>query len=266
MTFTIFGKEGTLKKVDVHCHADLYSEEELDAIFANPDYLVVGAAMGFESGQRLLELAERHGNLKVCLGIHPENPTSYNECEKVAIQIANNQDRIVGIGEIGLPWYNLEHVDDRQKAIINRDARELLIRFSKLAATMNLPVILHAVKSSAAVALDTLEQYNITKALFHWFKGSGDDLDWIINSGFMISVSPDCLHNQEYAGFIDRIPLNNLMLESDGPWQYEGIPGVPALIEKTAAFLGERRKIEPEAILAANYNNCLKLFGKEKLT
>lgn len=227
---------------------------------------MVAAALGFESGQRLLELSERYKNLKVCLGIHPEYPSAYGEYEKVAAQIADNKKRIVGIGEIGLPWYNLDPVDDRKKDRINRDARALLIRFFKLAVKVNLPVILHAVESSAAPVLDALEQYNITKALFHWFKGTGNDLDRIINNGFMVSVSPDYLHNRVYTDFVDRIPLKNLMLESDGPWKYKGMPGVPAMIEKTAYLLGKRRKIEPEEILKTNQTNSLKLFGKDNLT
>ncbi|MCP4756411.1 MAG: TatD family hydrolase [Proteobacteria bacterium] len=251
-----------MKKIDIHCHVDLYSDDELETIFGNEDYLVIGAATGYESGNRLLRLAEDYRNLNVCLGIHPEFPEEFSDFERVAGQIEENRERIVAIGEIGLPWYCLKKMDDRQKKVTARKAEELLVRFMGLAREYDLPLILHSIENMASLALDELKKNGIQRALFHWFEGSKRDLERIVEEGFMVSVSPDLLHNNRYAEFTDDIPMEILTLESDGPWEYDGVRGVPSMIEDTAAYLAARRNLKPEEILAASYANSTKLFGQ----
>ncbi|MFH2132047.1 MAG: TatD family hydrolase [bacterium] len=255
----------TIKKVDVHCHVDQYSPSELATIFKDDSCLLVGAATGVDSGARLLQLAEQYQNLRVCLGIHPEKPEGYLERDRVTEQISANLDRIVAIGEIGLPWYCLKEMTASEKTDMRKRAEELLGHFLKLARTSDLPVILHAIKETALFALEQLKEHRIERALFHWFEGSPPDLRQIIKSGYFISISPDLMVNRAYAEFTDNIPLDSLTLESDGPWEYDGTRGVPAMIEATAACLAKRRGLDPEEILKANLDNSLKLFGSESL-
>lgn len=253
-----------MKKVDVHCHADMYSDAELAAIFKNTEYWVVGAATSFDSGRRLLELAQKHNRLKVCLGIHPEYPQAFSDFDEVAAQIKNNLDKIVAVGEVGLPWYCLEKMDEEQKAAINREATQLLSQFIQLAKETGLPIILHAIEDTASQALDALEKQEIEKALFHWFEGNEKDLARIVKANYFISISPDAMFNQRYGEFTDLIPLANLTLESDGPWKYNSEKGIPSMIEDTARFLADRRNISAEVILQTNTKNCLDLFGKNQ--
>jgi len=165
---------------------------------------------------------------------------------------------------VGLPWYCLEKMDDGQKVAINRDATQLLSQFIRLAKETDLPIILHAIEDTASQALDALEKQGIKKALFHWFEGTEKDLARIVTSKYFISISPDAMFNQRYGEFTDLIPLANLTLESDGPWKYNGKKGVPSMIEDTARFLAHRRNVSAERILQTNYQNCLKLFGKNQ--
>ena len=255
----------TIQKVDVHCHVDLYSTGELETIFRDDSCLVVGAATGFDSGERLLQLAEQYQNLRVCLGIHPEKPEGYLELERVMEQISTNIDRIVAIGEIGLPWYCLKQMNASEKFVMRKRVDELLVCFLKLARKTDLPVILHAIMETAPFALEQLKEHRIERALFHWFKGSLPDLEQIIKTGYFISISPDLMNNKAYAEFTDNIPLDSLTLESDGPWEYGRSRGMPVMIETTATYLAERRGLDPEEVLKASLENSLKLFGSESL-
>jgi len=254
-----------VKKIDIHCHADMYTKTELEAIFADKEYIVVGAATGYDSGNRLLDLAQTYPNLRVCLGIHPEMPQRFSDFDRVAAQIEEHRHRIVAIGEVGMPWYCLKKMESRQKEALTKRADELLKRFVGLARKTQLPVILHAIEGTASIALDQLIENGISKALFHWFEGNQADLERIIDNGYCVSISPDILHNRQYADFTDNIPLEILTLESDGPWEYGGVRGVPSMIEGTAAYLAEKRHLPPESILTASYTNSMNLFGKEAL-
>ena len=254
-----------MKKIDVHCHADLYSQDELRNIFQKKDFLVVGAATGYESGNNLLALAEKYDNLKVCLGIHPEMPDRFLDFERVTNQIKTNISKILAIGEIGMPWYCLRKMSSDQKQATLRDASDLLLGFMELAKELDLPVILHAIEDTASTALTALKKNGITQALFHWFEGTQQDLGEIIRGNYMISVSPDVMYNSRYEEFVDRIPLEFMTLESDGPWEYNGMRGLPSMIEDTAAYLAEKRNLGITDILTASYKNSLKLFGKHAL-
>jgi len=249
-----------MRKVDVHCHSDLYTDPELAAIFQDDALMVVSAATGFNSGNRLLHLSKVYTNLKVCLGIHPEYPSAIPEFEKVADQIRKNLSNIVGIGEVGLPWYCLDKIPAPERERFQEKALECFKKFVKLASSCDLPLVLHAIEDTTAQALDVLEKQGIRRALFHWFEGRITDLERILSNGYFISVSPDAIHNVRYGDFTDHIPLDALMLESDGPWEYNGKRGIPSMIEDTAAFLADRRKLDPITILQANYRNYLHLF------
>lgn len=254
-----------INKIDVHCHVDLYSQTELETVFSDRSYLVVGAATGFESGERLLHLAKQYHNLKICLGIHPEDPEGYRDLDRVSEQIMQNLECIVAIGEVGLPWYCLAEADTSRKADIIIEADRLFAHFMNLAGRTGLPVILHAIRESTAAAISQLRKNRIERGLFHWYKGSLEDLEQITKMGFLISVSPDIMYNEAYATFTDHIPLTSLTLESDGPWEYNGKRGMPAMIEATALCLAARRNLDPAEILHTSYENCLKLFGSTLL-
>lgn len=251
-----------MKAIDVHCHIDQYDENELKKIFENKQIdFVVGAAINLESGEKLLKMKKIYPGLLVCLGIHPEYPEYFSELEAVKKQITENRNKIIAIGEIGLPWYSLKKIDkDRKKRYIE-EGKHILGEFLDLAKQSDLPVILHAIEDTAVAALEELKKRQVKSALFHWFEGSVDIMEEIIAHGYYISVSPDVIYNQRYSRFVAKIPINRIVLESDGPWEYNGQKGVPSMILNIAEFLGKQRKTPEKEIKKIIYENTRRLFG-----
>src|SRR5699024_8020682 len=99
---------------------------------------------------------------------------------------------------------------------------ELLTAFIKLAKELNKPVALHAVYDDAPIVCDLLERHSIEHAHFHWFKGDEKTIDRMIDNRYHISVTPDVLYEKRTENLVDAYPLELIMVETDGPWAFEG--------------------------------------------
>jgi len=89
-----------------------------------------------------------------CAGLHPEwTQLGGFDLEQVEAQIRARHSRLVALGEVGLPWYSLEHAPDAASRMVDGKAR--LERLLALASRYDLPVVLHA-PTRRAMALDAL--------------------------------------------------------------------------------------------------------------
>ncbi|MBP9477413.1 MAG: TatD family hydrolase [Sebaldella sp.] len=245
--------------IDSHCHFDQLNFHEREKEIS--ENIVIAVATGYKSGEKLLEYAELYPNLKVCLGLHPEYFENYNEYDLIEKQIRKNLDKISGIGEIGLPHFNLEGMEEAKKQNLIEDSKVIFNKFLLLAKELNLGVNLHCIEDSAEYAIQRLKEYSIKKALFHWFEGSDRDLEEIIRTNWKISISPDVLYNEKYRKFVSKVPLNVICLESDGPWEYNNKRGLPSMISETAELLAKIYNISKEEILEISNENSNYLFS-----
>lgn len=252
-----------MKIIDVHCHIDQYDNWQLKRIMegCHTDR-VVGAAMNWESGEKLLKFQQVYPYLFICLGIHPEYPEYFQEFQAVKNQILNHFDEILAIGEIGLPYYRLEQMSEQERRDCIEKGRLLLTEFLDLAKQLDKPVILHAIEDTAAIALEELKKRQIRSALFHWFEGDLEVMEEIVAHGYYISVSPNVMFNEKYARFVSHVPTEAIVLESDGPWEYNGQKGVPSMVTDTLAFLSKARDIKEKELAEKIYKNTCRLFGR----
>ncbi len=247
--------------VDIHCHIDQFEKKEIEGFLKNKNYIVLGAATNYQSSKKLLDMKKVYPQLKISLGIHPEYPDHFNEYYKVEQLIEDNLEHISAIGEVGLPYFYLDKLSQSEREQVLAHSTSILERFIKLGKKYDLPLILHAVFDTAPIALQLLEKHRVKKALFHWFEGDCDSLEKIISNSYLISVSPDIMFNREYSKFVDSIPIENICLESDGPWEYNGERGNPGMIEELARYIGDRRGIAQDKILKISYENYRLLTG-----
>jgi TatD DNase family protein len=104
--------------IDSHCHlhdpafADL--KETLRLSMAHDVWGAIAVGTDPETNAQTLEAAAAAPKaVWPCLGFHPDRSDLTDEdLARVEAQIAAHHSRIVGIGEIGLPWYSLEGAPD----------------------------------------------------------------------------------------------------------------------------------------------------------
>src|SRR5262249_60469758 len=104
--------------IDSHCHlhdpafADL--RETLRRSLTHDVWGTVAVGCDVETNtQTLAAAAAAPKAVWACLGFHPDRTRlTDQDLEHFEEQIAANHSHIVGIGEIGLPWYSLEGLPD----------------------------------------------------------------------------------------------------------------------------------------------------------
>lgn len=214
--------------IDAHIHLDMYSEESAKAIIANLEASHVQALIAVsrhldscKTTKHLQSLAP--DRVFAAYGFHPEQelPTE-EQLDELIGWMGEHASEMSAVGEIGLPYYKRQEVEAAGQVFDLAPYIQLLERFFQLAAEWDKPVVLHAVYEDAAIVCDLLAKYGIKKAHFHWFKGPSETVERMIEVGYSISITPDVLYEEEIRTLIRNYPLELIMVETDGPWPFEG--------------------------------------------
>lgn len=205
--------------IDAHVHADQMSVKQLELI--QQDDLIeamLAVSTGYNSCFTTLHLSKQFEKVIPLFGWHPEQPYDEQEIANVLQAIDTHQQQIIGIGEIGLPYYSkLIHPSLDYTPYI-----EAFEQFIKLAKRYELPVNLHIVHEDTSLALDILEKHSIKKAHFHWYKGPEQQTERLLKNGYFISITPDIVYKERTRQLVRATPLSQLMIESDAPYPLEG--------------------------------------------
>lgn len=157
---------------------------------------LITVSMNLPSCKENLRVALKNSKVYPAFGYHPEQPLpSEAELDNLLKWINNNQEYMVAVGEVGLPYYlrsNEKSGDFPYKGYV-----EVLERFIILAKILNKSIILHAVYEDASVVCDLLEKHSIVKAHFHWFKGDRKTIERMAENKYVVSFTPDILYEEE---------------------------------------------------------------------
>lgn len=209
--------------IDAHIHLDLYEEKDQELIMKDLDKYKVEALISVSqnliSAKDNLRLSKKNNKIKPAFGFHPEQPLpTDNEFLDLQSFIEKNDDHMIAVGEVGLPYY----LRQENPSIPIEPYQELLESFIKQASILDKPIILHAVYEDAPIVCAMLEKYSLKKAHFHWFKGDAKTIEHMQQNGYFISITPDILYEKEIQQLVKSYPLSLMMVETDGPWKFEG--------------------------------------------
>lgn len=162
------------------------------------------------------------------------------------------------IGEIGLDyiWVEDESTYDKQREVFNFILKESIER--------NKIVSLHT-KGAESDIYNALNKYNYGKVIIHWYSADIDTLDKLIDLGCYFTISVDIGYSDITYSVLDKIPLDKLLVETDGPTALEwvnGEYGYPSIIKEVIRKIADYKNISNENlidIIYKNYNNLLNL-------
>lgn len=250
--------------IDAHIHFDQYNEEQRKIILKemaqfNVTHLIA-VSTDLSSSKVNLKLARNDKRILPAFGFHPEQ-VMLGESEQAQLfeWIRAHHDEMVAIGEVGLPYYLKQ-----EKELLYQPYIDLLEKFIALAAEMDKPIILHAVYEDAHIVCGLLEKYNVTAAHFHWFKGDTQVVKRMIKNGYFISITPDVLYEKEIQQLVKHYPLEQMMVETDGPWPFEGtFSGKmthPIMIRASIEKLASIKQLSFEEVSTKLYENTQKFY------
>lgn len=247
--------------IDCHCHLNECREtgKVIERAKKNGVERIISASTDFNSNKDNLSLSNKFpGIVFPCLGIHPSNLLRMKEKEVAeCIEfIKENSGKCIGIGEIGLDFKHAGRKEER--TLQEKIFRELI----ELGEREKLPLIIHSRYAGKRV-LELLEEEKAERVLLHWFNGSGKEFEEGIKRNYFFSIGPSIISSREYTEKVKEIPLENLMLETDSPVEFNGRKAEPSWIKEVGERLAELKEVSMEEIEDETSENALKFFGLE---
>jgi len=213
-----------MKLVDAHIHlSDAEYAKCTDELVAEAKssnvVALVSNSMDLETSIGSLKLAEKYPDeVYPALGIHPWNVNvlKENELEETLKLISEQSQKkaVVAIGEIGLD-YKYETIWDKQLMVFDKMLR--------LAEKLDLPAIIHS-RGTTAQIVDMLPSYNLKRVLLHWFSHPMSALYKAVDHGYFITEGPPVAYSNGIRHVVKKVPLTNLLTETDGPVTYYKLP------------------------------------------
>ncbi|MBS7647295.1 MAG: TatD family hydrolase [Candidatus Bathyarchaeia archaeon] len=255
-----------LRYIDAHIHlSDEEYEGKVEEIVSEAKNFnviaLVSNSMDLETSVKSVELAEQFkGLVYAALGIHPWNVNTMleEELHETSEFILGQQRNkaVVAIGEVGLD-YKYEKIWDKQLRVFD----EML----RLAEKMNLPVIIHS-RGTTAQVVEMLPSYRLKKVLLHWFSNPISALTKAIDNGYYISEGPPVAYSNGIREVVRRVPLENLLTETDGPVRYfrnpfEGKLTSPAFVPTVVNAIAEVKKRNVDEVAEQILKNFEEFFG-----
>jgi len=237
-----------MKFVDAHVHfsdsqySDCTHELVIEAKASNVAALVSNS-MDFETSLGSLKLAEKYpGFVYAALGIHPWSVSVLKKDElqqTLDLISANRQNKaLIAVGEIGLDRKYVKMTDE-QVMVFN----EML----RLAEKLELPVIVHSYCTTEHV-VEMLPSYNLKKVLLHWYSHPLSVLSKVVENGYSITEGPPAVYSKRLQKVVERVPMTNLLTETDGPVIYKKPPfsgkrTTPAFLSMVVKTIAEIKKM-----------------------
>lgn len=247
--------------IDVHCHCNLYLA--IDQIIKDAESQgvkkIICVGMSAYGLERVLEISNRFDPIYPALGIHPEEVRLNKEIEtqlnSIVEFIKSNKDNICAIGEIGLDHYFIKEME------LYPIQQVIFERMLSLAQELELPVNLHT-KGAEKEIFDLLPSYKLSNINIHWYSGPEKYLKEGINRGYYFSITPAIKYSPPVKKVVVNVDKEHLLLESDGPVEYSGKIGTPAMTREVLNLISKIKEIPTEDLEYQIEKNTLQIFPK----
>ncbi len=264
--------------IDTHCHINIMIKKEFDVELpenfielTNPiieeaiSYKVktlINVGTSLTESINCVKIAKEYKNCFATLGIHPNDITdSWQQdiAEFKKLLDYKKENKIVGIGEIGLDYHYENYNKDLQYQVLKVQI--------ELALSYNLPIIIHTRDASFEV-LDVLSEYKgpDLRGIIHCFSEDQKFADYAISLGFVLGIGGPLTYpkNKDLRNIFTNIPLEKIVLETDAPFlppqAIRGKQNSPAQITTVAHYLAQLRDVSIETIANTTTQTASALF------
>ncbi len=246
----------TALMVDVHCHLtarefegklDLLIRESIDSGVG----VMITSGLGYEDSLKVLEISD-YRRIYPSLGVPPHDLAGY---ERVLELIEKEKARIIGIGEVGLDYW--------RGSRSSRNVQERVFEeFIELAKSLDLPVIVHS-RSAGKYALEILFREKAERVIMHAFDGKASHAMRAAGRGYMFSIPPSIVRSVQKQKLVDKLPLDNLLLESDAPVLAPDRNRVnrPKNVKISAEWISRIKGISFSRVVDKTTSNAVEVFG-----
>jgi len=256
---------------DTHCH--LYLDPlnlDLDRIIfktkeSGVNYLIV-PGVNYKTSLKSIEISNCYENVYSAVGFHPTELIKEEDIERELFKIEELilKEKVVAVGEIGLDYYHKVNSESVQKVLLRKQLR-LAIKYNKA-------TIIHSRHATEDVIklIKDFGTENFEKSLvFHCAEPLDEILELSIKNNYFIGIDGDITFDTYKQDFIRKVPLENLVLETDSPLLAPTDDGIkdrnkinyPYYLPQIAKKVSEIKSISLDRVITTTTANALLLFG-----
>ena len=266
--------------IDSHCHIDeeAYAADRDEVLQRQKEggiEAIVIPGVNKNSIDGIFDICRRwRGLCYPALGLHPQDVAEdYHEqldiihqamLKHVGAELDISQ-RIVAIGEIGLDYHYTREFDEAQHETFRTQLR--------WATELDLPVIIHN-RDATADTLQIVKSHinsqstdncQSLRGVVHCFSGSAEVAQQWLKMGMYLGIGGVLtFKNSKLAENLANVPLERLLLETDGPYlaptPHRGERNEPLLMQFVAMRLAEIYHCTPHEVVEITSRNSRELF------
>ncbi len=255
-----------IEYIDSHCHLIFESfEEDLEDVVrrwrSRGIKKLLHACCELSEIPKLKKLSHKFDELYYSVGLHPLEADKWGGNSKSILENAAQEDRrVVAIGELGLDFFKSENINKQIDALIPQ---------MNLAFELDLPVIIHCREASnemLKICNELYKQGKCPRGVLHCWTGTPDEMVQFLDLGFYISFSgivtfPKAYEIHECAKIV---PKDRYLIETDSPFlapvPHRGKRNEPAFVESVAKSLANLRSSKLTNIAEESSRNAEDLF------
>lgn len=223
---------------------------------------LIAAGYSLEASREAKELAEKYDFIYATAGISPNDIPQTEEDLWLMLdemkELAQQNEKVVAIGEIGLDYHWKQENKELQKLAFSKQI--------ELANELKLPIVIH----TREAVMDTIEILKknevIFKGVFHCCPLNRELVKEALKLGFYISfAAPITFKNSKNADeIITMVPNEKLLIETDSPYlspePLRGRRNDSRNVKYIAQKVAEVKKLNVEDVASITYQNAEKIF------
>lgn len=202
---------------DSHCHIDfdVFDSDRgqviQDARLAGVNRIIVPGVI-YETWGKIISCCNEFTELYPCFGLHPYFINKHQTQHLDDLKTYIDQHKPIAVGECGLDFY-LEKLDINQQIFYFEQQLDIALEF-------NLPVVIHARKSTEAV-IKAIKKRPALRGMIHSYSGSYEQALQLIKLGFHLSFGGPVTYEKStrLRKTLQRLPLDSILVETDAPDQ-----------------------------------------------
>lgn len=272
---------------DTHCHLNFSAfkknlEEVIKSACANGVEKILIPGTDLASSLKAVEIANANEEIYAAVGIHPHHAhefkrlpagrqvqsSAFGDIEKFL-----ENPKVVAVGEVGIDRHPYEKTKYENYSISEEfiNSQEKLFRKQiGLALQYGKSLIIHnreAKKETLAIINELWDDKLKEKVVFHCCEPDDELLSFATEKGIFIGIDGDITYNKEKQEFIKKIPLDQLVLETDSPFllpeplrSQKKYPNEPKNIVVIAEFVADILNVSVKKLAEITFENSRRLF------
>ena len=261
-----------IELIDSHCHLIFENfEEDLDNVVLRLRKKgvkkLVHACCEFTEIPKLKKIAHDFDEIYYSVGLHPLEAKKWEQSSKPLLKSsAQDDERVVAIGELGLDFFKSKNTAQQINALIPQ---------MELAYELKLPVIIHcrdAANEMIKICNDLAKKGRCPKGVLHCWTGTPREMKQFLDLGFYISFSGIVTFPKSYEihECAKLVPSDKFLIETDSPFlapvPHRGKRNEPAFVENVANFMADLRSTDLITIAKESSRNAEDLFKFDLLS